>query len=177
MTEKFFRDHLIAEYEKQFPLFREYRAVVREHSDPGHSIHDPATGVDARVAAAQALQRVDSPPRHQLDVNSAVAYVRQLEDEIDAQAPRRRDLNELVIDTMFSWSGCVPKVSEWLHTPPEERDDEAKEIAASATDEELRPLLAEALFAVMPTLLFQIAEDDAQQRRRHLGAVPPVGEG
>jgi hypothetical protein len=167
------RGSVQARDESEFPLLAAYQAVIREHSDPHRSIHEPSGGVDTMFAAREALARIGRPARDTEDVKHALAFVRQLEAEIASQAPKPpRTIRDLVIDAVFPLAGCVPDAAGWLAMTEQDQFDLLDEVVEHAGSDESRRFLAEALHAAMPTILAQISsEDEARRRRARLATV------
>lgn len=160
------RDH----YRWQFPLLAAYQDITSEHNYvPGRSINDPTSSpdeVNTMQAAAMALERVGKPPRDRQDILMAEAYMRRLEDEINALAPIKRALPDQVVYALYPLAGCMPTAEDWRGYSVEDRYDFLDEVMGSIQDDDLRPMLKEALdFAMAEILEFISSEDQAWRIR------------
>lgn len=155
-------------YHDEYPLLREYDAVIAQYNSGSGSINEPAeVGVTNRQAAKLALQRAGRPIRDEHDVAHAEAYIEKLRVEMKSQCPPvERGITDFVIDGMFPFAGAMPYAEDWLAQPEIEKASDIDEVVDLIDTDELRRLLAETLKFAMPSILRKITADDQGRRRR-----------
>jgi hypothetical protein len=160
------REQIKAEYGENYPLLREYWAVLAEFAGPRVSINTPSSsGLDMRTAASLALLRIGREARDDTDVDHAVAFIDKLESEIEARLPDKEPtVREVVIAELFGYAACVPSAADWQSDawPQEDRDDVLADIVDRIQTDDLRQLLREALGYAMPAVLAHITAEDAK---------------
>ncbi|HEV2777882.1 MAG TPA: hypothetical protein VGX25_00620 [Actinophytocola sp.] len=154
-------------YCDNFPLYREYWAVVEEHSDQDAPITVDRGGISTVDAARIALERIGKPARDADDAHWAYAYVRQLGDEVAAMAdPATPTITSVLLDHFLPSWGRIPTLKEWLAEPEVEQNDTADQIAERLAS---AGLIGRVVKDALPALLVEVIEEDARLRatRRH----------
>lgn len=135
-------------YHREFPLLRAYEEVVAASG---------RDGIDQRIAAKAALERIGLPPVHPVQVDCAVAFVKQLRDEMSAQCPEPvRDLAEAVHVAEYPYAGDVLSAEDFADLSAESRAEHvatlAEDIWTAEGPERMRGLWAEALALALPAV-------------------------
>lgn len=145
-------------YHRQFPLLREYEAVV---------LGAGKEGIDQRIAAKVALERIGLPAVHPLQVDCAVAFVMKLRDEMATMCPEPvRDLAEAVRAAEYPYAGDVLSAEDFADLSAETRADHvatlAEDIFLAEEPKRFRALWTEALGLALPAVYSQL---DAREGR------------